>query len=132
MEEKVLAIDFGTKRIGLATSQATLATPLKIIPNDSATFEQLQEVITSLAITQIVLGLSEGKMAEQIKAFAAKLAEHTDIPIIFTDETLSSHSVHSKLTATKHSKRREPIDHYAAAEFLQNWLDEREIQRRSA
>ena len=65
-------------------------------------------------------------MAQKTRAFSEQLAEYVTQPIIFMDETLSSKSVHEKLLVAKKSKRRGPIDHYAAAEFLQNWIDEQE------
>lgn len=123
--KKILAIDFGTKRIGLAVNEHTLAEPLKIIKNDSQVFEKLKEVLAQEKIELILVGLSENKMAQKTKEFSQELEEITSIPIEFTDETLSSKNVHQKLatSAMKLKKRQGPIDHYAAAEFLQEWLD---------
>lgn len=127
MIPKTLAIDYGTVRVGLAVSRATLADPLEIIPNDDQLFDRLQTILSDEAVEQIVVGLSEREMAEKTRAFVDELRTVTDIPISFTDETLSSKSVHQKLQGAKQSKRRGHIDHYAAAEFLQHWIDEREV-----
>jgi len=74
-----------------------------------------------------VIGISEQEMAEKTRAFASQLADVTTIPLVFTDETLSSKTVHEKLITAKKSKRTGHIDHYAAAEFLQAWMDEQEV-----
>ena len=123
---KCLAIDYGTVRVGLAVSRASLADPLEIVANDELLFERLLEIISEEQIQKIVIGLSEQVMAQKTRAFAADLATHTSVPIVFTDETLSSKTVHEKMKTAKKSKRTGHIDHYAAAEFLQHWLDEQE------
>lgn len=122
-----LAIDYGTVRVGLAVSRATLADPLVVLANDPHLIENILAVVEEERVTTIVLGVSEQEMAEKTRLFAAKLGEHTSIPIVFADETLSSKTVHEKLQTAKKSKRRGPIDHYAAAEFLQHWLDEQDF-----
>jgi len=125
--ETYLAIDFGTQRVGLARSFGTLAEPLVILQNQENVFQELQRVISEEGITQIVIGVSENEMAKKTEEFAEELKKYTDLPIHFTDETLSSHSVHTKL----HEKSKQagkgqfkgPVDHLAAAHFLQDYLD---------
>lgn len=121
---KVLAIDFGTVRVGLAISMYSLADPLKIIANDDNLFKNIVEICDEIAADRILVGMSENEMAKKIESFVLELKKHTDLPITFMDETLSSHTVHKKLKTAKKSKRSADIDHYAAAEFLQEWLDE--------
>jgi len=121
----ILAIDFGTKRIGIAISRGTLAEPLKIIINDEQAIFQISELCQTESVTQLVVGLSENEMAELTRAFVAHLSEKVKLPVEYMDETLSSHTVGGKLKAggAKLSKRQQPIDHLAAAEFLQEYLD---------
>jgi putative transcription antitermination factor YqgF len=124
--QKILAIDFGTKRIGLAVSRHSLAEPLKIIDNNELMLEKLKQTLEQEEVELILVGMSENEMAEKIKRFTQELGEIISLPIEFADETLSSKNTHHKL-ATSHmklKKRQGPIDHYAAAEFLQEWLDE--------
>ena len=124
--DKILAIDFGTKRIGLALSYGTLAEPLPEISNDDATLLNLHQLCEREAVTKIVMGLSEGDMAQQTEEFAHHLAEKVKLPIEFTDETLSS------LVATRQLKeqgktsprQRSVVDSRAAANFLQEYLDD--------
>jgi len=121
---KTLAIDYGTVRVGLALSVASLADPLTIIPNDEHLIANIIDVCTQNQVEVIVVGISENEMAQKTKEFVSLLTAQTNLPITYVDETLSSHSVHRKLTTAKKSKRSGSIDHYAAAEFLQVWLDE--------
>lgn len=127
MIPRSLAIDYGTVRIGLAVSRATLADPLGIIENNDRLFTQLQQILREEDIEQIIVGMSEQEMAEKTREFVKKLKNVTDLPIFFADETLSSKQVHQKLVGAKRSKRQGPIDHYAAAEFLQSWIDDQEL-----
>lgn len=120
-----LAIDFGTKRIGLAISVASLADPLTIIPNDEQAVAQIQAICTRENVKQLLVGVSEQVMAKKTKVFAQQLKETLDLPLFFFDETLSSKETHQKLAHSqmKLSKRQGPIDHYAASLILQEWLD---------
>ncbi|NCN03444.1 MAG: Holliday junction resolvase RuvX [Candidatus Pacebacteria bacterium] len=125
MIPKTLAIDYGTKRIGLAISVATLADPLKIIPNNEHTINEIKKVITAQSIKQILIGISEKEMAQKTQTFAQSLKKEIDLEIFFYDETLSSKETHIKINNShmKKSKKRQPIDHYAASQFLQEWID---------
>ena len=123
--ETLLAIDFGTQRIGLARSYGTLAEPLHIIPNTPEVYNELQKIFLEHGITKIIVGLSENKMAMLTQEFVKELRKHTDLPIEFTDETLSSAFVHQKLRERNLGKIHHTghIDHFAAAEFLQDYID---------
>ncbi len=124
MAQKVLGIDYGTTRIGLAIARGPLAEPLKILNHDSTAIEQLSKIISQEGITQIVIGLSENQMANKTKAFAVALAAATGLPIDYVDETLSSYEMHRKLITAKKSVKQGPIDHLVAAQLLQDWLDQ--------
>lgn len=121
---KILAIDFGTQRIGLATTFGILAEPLTIIPNDELAVQYICSLLQDYQISTVLIGISEGKMAEQSQTFGKGLARVTKVPIVYADETLSTQTVRKKLK----DAGRNPdqfVDHYAAAEILQQWLDER-------
>ncbi len=122
-----LAIDFGTKRIGLAINCNFLAEPYKILANDDYLFVHLKNILHEHKIEQILVGISENKMALKTKEFVKNLRKITRLSIKYADETLSSKTVHQKLVqaGVKMSKRRGPVDHYAAALILQDWLDEK-------
>lgn len=123
-EETVLAIDYGTVRVGLAKSVMTLAQPLYVLANDEKVIPRIKTLCAKEGITKIIVGISEEQMAIKTRQFTEKLASEIALPVEFWDETLSSHTVHQKLIDLgKHGKNRMPIDHYAAAEILQDWLD---------
>jgi putative transcription antitermination factor YqgF len=98
------------------------------LPNNTGLIEAIQHIVQNEHITKIVIGLSENQMAELTKKFASELEKAVSVPIEFYDETLSSYEVHQKMSQGAHSqsKRGEAIDHLAAAEMLQNYLDDRE------
>lgn len=127
--KNILAIDFGTKRIGLARSYGTLAEPLKIIPyttdKPSTAVQHIINICETENIEQIVVGISENTMAQKTQAFISLLKDSTDILVTEFDETLSSQEARKK-TVKKHRNKYKndvPVDHFAAAVFLQEWLD---------
>ncbi len=125
--QKTLAIDFGTQRIGLAVSYGSLAEPLEVIANNNQTIHKIKEVCQKTGAEKILIGLSEKRTAQQTKKFAAGLKKEIGLPLIFFDETLSSQTAKKKLqhSLAKKSKQTRPIDHYAAAEILGEYLDTR-------
>jgi len=127
-----LSIDFGTKRIGVAFSQGYLAEPLTILEGDwtkttnwPEAVSQIIKIMADKEIDQVVIGISENKMADLTKQFALTLQDWLSLPIEYIDETLSSYQMHQNLTQAKKSKRNQPIDHLVAAALLQEWLDNR-------
>jgi len=121
----ILAVDFGTKRVGVAISRGSLAEPLVIIPNSPTLLTQLKEILTQEKVEKLVVGLSENTMAELTRHFVTQLQTVTDLPIELVDETLSSHTAARKLRESGASLRvrQQPLDDRAAAEFLQEYLD---------
>lgn len=121
---KILAIDYGLKRVGIAVSFADLAQPLLILENNPTLLQRLGELIATHQVKKIVVGVSEGEMAKLSLEFAQKLRNKFSLPVILVDETLSSYYVHQALKKLPAKKRRGRIDHYAAALILQNYLDD--------
>ena len=64
-------------------------------------------------------------MGEKIKLFAEILRKELDLPVILSDETLSSYEVEQRMRAASLSlkKRQRPIDHYSAAIILEDFLE---------
>lgn len=132
----VLGFDYGAKRLGVAVSDLLqmVATSYKIIYRSSweKDWEEIRRIIEEKEIGGIVLGLplqmngEEGEMAQEVRAFAAKLFEQTDLPILFWDERLSSSAVENfliKEVDLSRSKRKKVLDAGAAAYILQGALD---------
>lgn len=121
----VLAIDFGTQRVGVAISRGSLAEPLRILPNQPSLVDDIQAIINDEQVEQLVVGISENEMARQTQAFVDQLKKVVTVPVELVDETLSSHTVATQLkeAGAPLRTRQQPIDDRAAAVFLQEYLD---------
>ena len=132
---RILGIDYGRVRVGLALSDALglTAQPLDILRNTSidALADQIDAIITEREVTLIVVGLplqmdgEEGQAAEEVRRFAAKLGEQLAPPIEFWDERLSTAQAEramldADMSRAKRKKRRDKV---AAQIFLQTYLD---------
>ena len=131
---RILGLDYGEKRIGLATSDLNkiIASPFCTILNKSDDFvnTKLNKIIIEKNIEYFVLGLPlglNGKDTDQTKKVRvfAKTIKYFKLPIYFQDERLSSLSAKRSLIKQKiktgHNKHM--IDETAAAIFLQQFID---------
>lgn len=131
-----LGLDIGDKRIGVALSdpQGILASPLTIINrrDESLDIEAITNIISQRQVEQIVVGLplsmdgSIGKQAEKVKTFTQKLCSHTEVPVEYRDERLTTVSAERLMQAvnTKKARGKARHDAIAAALILQGYLDE--------
>jgi putative holliday junction resolvase len=135
---RVLGIDVGSVRIGLAISDETLtlASPVATIPNQPRTlWARIEREIEDRQVERIVIGLprrldaTEGEAAQHARAFAAELGRRTAMPIDLWDERFTTAIAERSLieSGVRRKRRREVIDSVAAALLLQNWLDARRI-----
>ena len=119
----ILGLDYGTKRIGVALAATSLAEPLTIIPNNSHAFKTIQSLVNHQQIDLVIIGLSEGNMAQKTRNFADQLQPIINVPIKFFDETLTSQETSLKLLHLRRRARSLPQDAYQAALILQRFLD---------
>ncbi|MBA7624562.1 putative pre-16S rRNA nuclease [subsurface metagenome] len=134
---RYLAIDYGSKRTGLAICDLaeTIASPLTVIQGQKELPKKIADIVETENVEAIVLGLplnmdgSTGHQAELVFKFADQLKAHLDIPIHFQDERLSSFSAEEKLSQTEFTrkKKKKRLDAIAAAEILQAFLDNKHI-----
>ena len=132
---RYLAIDHGSRRIGLAICDAreTIASPLCVLDGRKDVLAEIAGIVEAEGVEGIVLGLplnmdgSEGPQAAKAKAFAEQLGRRIGLPIYMQDERLSSFGAAEKLESTglSRARRRDRLDAVAAAEILQAFLDER-------
>ena len=134
MYERVLALDVGDVRIGLALSDALglTAQPFDVYrrQGDEQDVVFLLNIAKEKGAKTLLFGLprnmdgSEGFQAEKVRAFAA-LFEGFDVEIEFIDERLTTVSVEKMLISgdASRAKRKQVVDKLAAAVFLQNYLD---------
>lgn len=132
---RVLAVDLGDKRIGLAVSDALGLTAQGIETlqrrGDKADVEALRGTCAEREVTRIVVGLprnmdgSEGPRAQKSRAFARKLLEAIGLPVFLWDERLSTAEAERVLIAADVSrqKRKLVIDRMAAQVILQGYLE---------
>jgi putative holliday junction resolvase len=134
---RILSIDFGTRRIGLALSDPsrTIASPLTVLPRRAGKrppWPEVERIIQEHEVTEIVFGLplelsgEEGTWAAEVRSAAAKLGERTGLPIHWIDERLTSVQAESTVRdlGLKRSQRaeKERVDAAAAAIILQRYL----------
>ena len=131
---KYLAIDYGQKRAGIAVSDAggSMAfarTTLEAAPQE-VFFRKLLDLIAEEAAESLVLGLplnlegQETAASGRVRAFAAQLRRHTDLPIFLINEALTSFSAEADLreAGVPPKKRAALLDQQAAAHILQTFL----------
>lgn len=118
---KILGIDYGRRKIGVAISQGTLAEPLYVIryKDTEKMIAHIRRIIEKQKVEKVVVGVSEGEMGEESKEFAKNFDAET------FDETLSSHDAikMSIQSGMGRKKRREMEDAFAASVMLQGYLD---------
>ena len=122
----ILAIDFGTKNIGLAMNNNTeIAFPLKSVLNDENVVTEIRDVCDEEFIDKVVLGMptkmnrEQGVLAEKVKEFAEKL-KAVNLEIEFEDELLSSEQTKKMMEDYKGKYEKDAVE---AAVILQTHLD---------
>lgn len=132
---RILGVDFGTKRIGLAISDADrrIASPLATYARrDSARDARyFQELADQEEIERLVIGLpvhmsgDESQKAAEARAFGQWLGEMTNRPVVFWDERLTTAHAEQLLwdAGLTHKQRRDRRDRVAAQIMLQAFLD---------
>lgn len=138
---RLLALDIGDRRVGVAVSDATglLATPLTVIQRKSKRedFARIGQLLQERNAEGLVIGHplnkdgSAGPQAQRVERYAAALqnilqSEGLDIPIYFWDEWMSTQRAQAAMDAAgrKIKDRRMWVDAVAAAIILQDYLDE--------
>lgn len=134
---RVLGIDYGRKRIGLAVSDAdeTMAFPSDVIElrQTNEAVNRVAEYCRAESIVRIVVGMpvnmngSRGPMAEEAAKFAEALGKRTGLPVASWDERLTTHSAEQSLLEAdlSRAKRKAVRDKVAAQIMLQGYLDSR-------
>lgn len=130
---RILGIDYGDVRIGIAMSDETafLASPLCVIDSTNAGLDRVVALIEENRIERIVIGLprnmdgSYGPATEKVRKFVEKLEARTAVPVAEWDERMSTVSAHNALreAGLDAKKRKGVVDKVAAQIILQNYLD---------
>lgn len=132
----VLGIDYGLKRIGIATGQtitgsASPVTTLEQI-NGSPNWSEIEQLITQWKPQALIVGMpyyldgTENDMTKIVGVFCLELEQRFALPVFKINEALTSYEAEEMLKINtkigKHNKHE--IDKMAAAIIVQNWLDQ--------
>ncbi len=135
---RILGIDYGEKRIGLAVSD-----PLGLTAQGLPTIERvdgedylqkLADLIKEKGVSRIIVGLPKsmnntiGKKAEEVLEFVEVLKSHLNLPVITVDERLTTVRAYKVMSETKMSlrKKQKKVDMISAQFILQSYLDRKE------
>jgi len=132
---RILALDFGSKNIGLAVSDELGLTaqglPTLQRSNKRNDLDHLRRLIRQYGVGELVMGLplrmsgSEGIQTEKVKAFAEELRRKFKLPVHLFDERLTSVEANRVLRESEMSIRRraQVVDQLAAVLILQSFLE---------
>jgi len=138
--KRILAIDYGKKRIGLALTDPllTFAYPFETIQNNKSVLVQLKKIIEEKNIIKIILGYpsrEDGKVSRlipEINNFKDKLFKNFKIEVVLWDEMYTS-KMAEKIVVDSYKKKKKKkrkdkglVDRNAAAIMLQEYLDSKE------
>lgn len=130
---RVLAIDYGEKRVGIAWSDllGLTAQAQPFLANTPKLLSEIDQIIQDQHVSDIIVGLpikmdgSDSLTTTKTREFADKLATHTGLPVQLKDERYSSKAVERQLIDMdmRRKTRKTKIDSAAAAFVLQGYLD---------
>lgn len=136
---RVLGIDLGSKRIGIAASDrsGTIASPLTVLQrcgSQGGDHRNIAKIVVEEEAVAIVVGLplnmdgSEGKAAQSARAEVERMATVVGVPVYVHDERLTTVAADRVMMEQNMNAqaRRKVVDKWAAAVILQAWLNSRE------
>ncbi|MFH1017511.1 MAG: Holliday junction resolvase RuvX [Pseudomonadota bacterium] len=132
---RILGIDYGQKRIGLALSdpRGIIAQPHGFMDNDRGFHAKLLKLLQDQEVSEIVVGLprsmdgSSSPMTKEVEGFAERLRTAVPVPVHLCDERLTSAQAERTLLEgdVRRAKRKVSRDAIAAALLLQSFLKDR-------
>lgn len=140
---RILAVDYGTRRIGIALSDptGTLATPLTTLTRRAGKRPPIARIVqlaSDHAAEAFVVGLpldgdgGENEWSTEVRTFGRKLEMRSGLPVLYVDERYSSVDAEARIRSIglrRHAKEdKARIDAAAAAIFLQDWLESRRAE----
>lgn len=137
---RVLALDVGERRVGVAVSDptGTAAQPLQTVDRVPGGQELLvlAELIQRLDAKEVVVGLPtrtdgrEGPEARRVREFVRRLRKLANVPVVFVDERFTTREAERILLSADLSRgrRRKVLDHVAAAIILDTYLARRQVR----
>ncbi|MGE4170384.1 MAG: Holliday junction resolvase RuvX [Candidatus Margulisiibacteriota bacterium] len=134
VEGRILALDFGTVRIGAAISDGLgmTAQPLPYIQNNHGVWEPgFKKILAEYDVRTVLIGLpknrdgGESAQSEVVRQFAKAVETLSGLSVVFYDERFSTAAVTKQLLSAnvRRDKRKEVVDSLSAAYVLQGYLD---------
>jgi putative Holliday junction resolvase len=135
LETRILSLDYGGKRIGLAMSDPlkTFAYPFKTLSNNSSFLTSLNEIILQQGISKIIIGFPEAdntstaNVRSQIELLKSQIEKKFNMEVVLWDEAFTSAIANERIleAVPKKSRRKDKglVDRYAASIVLQEYLD---------
>ncbi|GIW88661.1 MAG: putative pre-16S rRNA nuclease [Isosphaeraceae bacterium] len=132
---RILALDYGTRRIGAAVSDGDrkIATPLEVYErtSEAAEWRHYRRLVDEERIERIVIGLpihnhgGESTLSTQARGWGKRLEAACGVPVVFFDERFTSREAEARLreAGLKASARKHRVDMVAAQILLQDYLD---------
>ena len=127
---RIISLDWGLRRCGVAVSDEnrgfTFARPQLYIKSQDELIQNVLDIINEDKISGIVIGLplysdgSESDTTKMVREFANSLATHTDLPIIFVEENLTSSAAQEEIGRKSIQKIKAELDSVSAKIILEN------------
>ena len=133
-----MAIDYGERHIGIALSDSKQLFAFPFLTIDvkktSSYLEKIAEIVNEQNVGKIIVGIplsaedEETYKSKKIRSFAQTLSKYIKLPIIFKDESFTTHRATKVLHSQKKSlkKNKSKLDKIAAALILKDYLDSKE------
>ncbi len=137
ISQRVLGIDYGTNRIGIALSDPlnVIARGIATIPNDAGVFAKLKQIVDMHDVRLVVVGMpytlggEKGEKAREVDSFVEKLKQIIKVNVETWDERFTSAIAQQTMkmmgTTKKQRRQKEKVDEMASALILQSYLDRR-------
>lgn len=130
MQQSVLALDVGEKRIGvaIASPEVKIAHPLVTLANDESFLPNLTKLIGEHKVTKMVVGMprnlsgDDTAQTDYTKKFVESLKGKLDVPVYTTDEAGTSKQARETLEKAKKPFEKADVDALAAAYILEDFL----------
>lgn len=127
---RLLGIDYGSKRVGLAVTDELqmLASPLEVLQNDASLFSKLKKIHELYRFEKVVLGYPYSEKYQEavlaVEAFSTALKKELGLEVVFQNEEFTSVYAESflKSTGMKQKKIKSNLDKFAAQKILQDYL----------
>jgi putative holliday junction resolvase len=131
----IVALDVGAQRIGVARASmiAKIAAPLTTVTHDANVMQTLTTLLSQEDAGMLVVGLPRNMQSQEtdqtrtVRGFVDELKKHTELPVHFQDEALTSTKAEAELKARKKPFAKGDIDALAATYILEDFLQEQGI-----